>query len=559
MKKRMTSLLMAGVMAMTMVSGAAAVMAEENGEVNYYGFDEPVTIKVGLSYAAASDFTFYGGETVDDNAWVDLYNANNIFLDVLYDVDPSQAETKLATAIMSGDYPDIISTTAAEYQNYVDSGVVADISEVYEKYASDDLREIMEYDGGMALGGLEVDGKIYGLPTISDPYTSVHVMFIRKDWLDNLGLEVPTTMEQLKEVAHAFTHNDPDGNGVNDTYGLAFDGVNVLNDSVGNMGAFFEGFGVYLGKTGLSYLENEDGEIVWGGANAEGMKAALTLLNEMYEDGSIARDFITMDAESIFAETGAGRAGIWFAPNWGAMNPAADAAMNDINAHVIAAAVPSGIEGQERLGYVSATPSKVYCVSSECENPEVLIKLLNLTAKYMNPEKCTAEEYNMYYGDSANYSGWKMTLCHVSIPTGRQTAAALTSAIENGDPSALNTKQLENYTSIKTYMDAVADGTYDPFDTTHQRGHSLYTVYSDPQCAWTVLNEMLANDSFVLSAYNALPSETVSNASGTLQKLLVETIVKIITGADSVDSYDSFLETWYALGGQDALDEANGK
>lgn len=39
------------------------------------------------------------------------------------------------------------------------------------------------------------------------------MMFIRQDWLDNLNLEIPTTMEELKAVAKAFTEQDPDGNG----------------------------------------------------------------------------------------------------------------------------------------------------------------------------------------------------------------------------------------------------------------------------------------------------------------------------------------------------------
>ena len=44
-------------------------------------------------------------------------------------------------------------------------------------------------------------------------------LLIRKDWLDNLGLEVPTTLDELFDVMYAFTYNDPDGNGKNDTWG----------------------------------------------------------------------------------------------------------------------------------------------------------------------------------------------------------------------------------------------------------------------------------------------------------------------------------------------------
>jgi hypothetical protein len=177
--------------------------------------------------------------------------------------------------------------------------------------------------------------------------------------------------------------------------------------------------------------------------------------------------------------------------------------------------------------------------------------------KYQNADNCTKEEYNMYFGDSENYSGWKTSIIYGEAPNGRATNLALVAALESGDASSLNAKQTENYESMKAYIDAVEAGTFDPTDTTQQRGLSLYTVHADPQCAWNVLHTMIANDDYVLAAYNGVPSETVSEESTTLQKLLVETIVKIITGAQDVDSYDSFLNTWYAYGGQDAMDEAN--
>ena len=535
---------------------AETAQTETAEEVNLYGFDEPITIKIGVSYAAATDFVFYGDETVEDNAWMDLYKANNIIPEILYEVDPSQEATKLSTAIMSGYYPDVFKGTGAEYQNYVESGDVADITEAYEKYASEELKAYMTFDGGMALESLYVDGKLYGLPEVSDPYSGAHMMWIRQDWLDNLGFKIPTTMEELKEVAHAFTYDDPDGNGKNDTYGLALDGINIINNSLGNTEPIFRAYGCYLGTNGLTYIEGEDGTINWGGANSEGMKQALQDLADMYADGSIAKDFLTMDANTIFSEAGAGRCGIWFGPNWAGMNPAIDAAQNDINAHIVAAAVPTGTS-EATKAYAASSANTVYFASSQCENPEVLVKLWNLAVKYQNADYCTPEEYNMYFGDSANYTGWKTSIIKGEGANGKATNLALVAALEAEDGSTLNAKQQENYTSMKAYIDAVEAGTFDPTDGTQQRGLSLYTVHADPKSAWSVLHTMMDHNDYQLSAYNGIPSEDVSNASTTLQKILVEKIVKVITGAESVDSYDDFLKIWYSLGGQNAMDEAN--
>lgn len=577
MKKRIVAVFLTMVMSVSLMACGGKAVSDETStetggtstdttevakadteEVNLYGFDEPVTVKLGVSYAFASDFKFFGDETETDNAWVDLYKENNIIPEILYGVDPSQEETKLSTAIMSGDYPDIIKSKVADYKNYAESGVIADITDVYEKYASDELKAYMNFDGGKALDSLKIDGKLYGLPIISNPYSGANMMFIRQDWLDNLGLSMPETMEDLQAVAHAFTYDDPDGNGKNDTYGLALDGIKVINTSVGNMDPFFNAFGVYLGKNGMSYVTDDSGNITWGGANVDGMKSALQLLQDMYKDGSLAKDFITMDDQSVFEEAGSGRAGIWFGPLWGGMNPAIDAAKNNVNAHIVAAEVPDGLNQGGTKAYTESTPSEVYCVSSQCENPELLIKLWNLSVKYQSPSYTTPEEYNMYFGDSANYTGWKTSIIYATDPgADDQTYAMLKDAFESGDTSKLSTKQLENYTSLKTYMDAVEAGTFDPEDATQQRGLSLYTVYGDPLCAREVLINMKSQDQYIFTAFSGIPTETVTNAIPTLQKLLVETIVKIVTG-ESVDSYDSFMDTWYAMGGQEAMDEANG-
>ncbi|MGN0972544.1 MAG: extracellular solute-binding protein, partial [Aristaeellaceae bacterium] len=162
----------------------------------------------------------------------------------------------------------------------------------------------------------------YGLPKISSTYGSASLLFIRKDWLDNLSLEIPTTMEEVKAVAHAFTYDDPDGNGQNDTYGFAFSGVDVVCSGWGDVSLFFDAFGAHIGNGGLAIVEQEDGSLAWGGTNVQGMKDTLTMLHDMYVDGSLAKDFLTMTGSSIAEEAGSGRCGMFVGPMWGAMNPA---------------------------------------------------------------------------------------------------------------------------------------------------------------------------------------------------------------------------------------------
>jgi len=65
------------------------------------------------------------------------------------------------------------------------------------------------------------NGKLYGVPRSRD--LGRNACAYRQDWADNLGLPVPKTIDDLYEMAVAFTNDDPDGNGKNDTYGFGLD------------------------------------------------------------------------------------------------------------------------------------------------------------------------------------------------------------------------------------------------------------------------------------------------------------------------------------------------
>ena len=67
-------------------------------------------------------------------------------------------------------------------------------------------------------------------------YAGNEGLLVRKDWLDKLGLAAPTTLDELYDVLYAFTYNDPDGNGKNDTYGLgAFIEINNHEGGLGRI------------------------------------------------------------------------------------------------------------------------------------------------------------------------------------------------------------------------------------------------------------------------------------------------------------------------------------
>ncbi|MCM3785999.1 extracellular solute-binding protein [Neobacillus mesonae] len=123
---------------------------------------------------------------------------------------------KLNTALTTNSMKQVTFVKHIDYafiKNSIRAGAFWEIGDYIEEFPN--LRYL---DSGI-LEQTAVDGQIYGLYT--ERPSSRQGVILREDWLDRLGLEVPKTLDQLYEVMRAFTYSDPDGNGVQDTIGLA--------------------------------------------------------------------------------------------------------------------------------------------------------------------------------------------------------------------------------------------------------------------------------------------------------------------------------------------------
>ncbi|MFC3770062.1 hypothetical protein [Paenibacillus sp. GCM10012303] len=192
----------------------------------------------------------------------------------------------------------------------VASGRFADIGVSFERYASPRLKEAYALNPDV-WKTVRVGGKLWGLPQISDGKVGDPILWVRQDWLDRLGLAVPTTLNELTAVLDAFTNRDPDGNGKDDTIGLALAGKNSLNGWIGDASFVFGAFG----DQPYQWNRMPDGSLAYGSVQP-GMRDALAVLAEWYGRGYLHPNFGTYDeqsASSLFAD---GQAGIISGPGW---------------------------------------------------------------------------------------------------------------------------------------------------------------------------------------------------------------------------------------------------
>ncbi|UKS28607.1 extracellular solute-binding protein [Paenibacillus sp. HWE-109] len=136
---------------------------------------------------------------------------------------------KLNTMIASGDIPDLFYAEGVPSNNYIRDGVARDLTGIVtpEKMPNYFKNWVTEAN----LKSYQVQSAFKRAPV---PYETNYyrTFYIRKDWLDKLNLKMPTNYDELVNVMKAFTFNDPDGNGKNDTYGFtaAGSGTSVSMD-----------------------------------------------------------------------------------------------------------------------------------------------------------------------------------------------------------------------------------------------------------------------------------------------------------------------------------------
>lgn len=148
-------------------------------------------------------------------------------------------DVKINTAAAANALPDIFMVRRDVWTKLIPTGLIAPVDTMYSKMPT---RSATQYDAD-SRAFTTVNGKSYGLASPGS-IAKNEGLVIRKDWLDKLGLKVPTTTAELMNVMKAFTEKDPDGNGKADTYGYgAFIEINNFEEGLGRrfepiMGAF---------------------------------------------------------------------------------------------------------------------------------------------------------------------------------------------------------------------------------------------------------------------------------------------------------------------------------
>jgi len=237
MKKHATRIISL-LLSLTMIVGLAA--CGKSGDVSKSGQDGKVTLTIGLPLKSnVSDY-----ENNYFTQWLEEYTGYDIEF-MFFSSTAGEAKTQLATMVAGGEeLPDLfynIQLNTDERASYGADGYFLDLRSYLEdeKLTADYRARIQELFGDeyydeMLRAITSPDNGIYGYPTavISESDLPHNMVYINQTWLDKLGLEKPTTWDEMVTVLRAFRDQDPNGNGIKDEVPMV--GANITRCRMGN-------------------------------------------------------------------------------------------------------------------------------------------------------------------------------------------------------------------------------------------------------------------------------------------------------------------------------------
>lgn len=335
---------------------------------------EPASTEITLPLSDGESLSYFIALDANASIVVDDYNDNEFFqaleektgvhIDWMMN-SSSDYVTNFNLMIASNQIPDMVYGVA----NYYSDGLDASIDDGYFMDLTDKVAEYMPNYQALRLANPEVE---INTKTDSGRLACVYAVYteeqgpwygmqMRKDWLDELGMEVPTTFDEWEAALTGFK----DQLGAYAPLSLTFNGFDAMN---GSMSA---GYGVWA-----TWQLDETGKVNWG-PSMDGWREYLTKMNDWFEKGLIDPDFMAQDAFMVdMTSVITGKTGAW--TSMYTMPSLYEASSEDTDMYIIPVTSPVVNEGDElHIRYRDVSYGATTSVSANCSNWELALHWLD--------------------------------------------------------------------------------------------------------------------------------------------------------------------------------------
>lgn len=279
----------------------------------------------------------------------------------------------MTLSISSGDLADILVLSKMDYAEYVNTGYLIPLDALLAEHGGNITALTTELGKKLCT----VDGVQYVFPYENN--NSKYFTYLRNDWLKNLNIDLgkypqiegsdiyQIPLADYAQMLEAFTFNDPDGNGKNDTYGMSFYGE--FNPEI----AFMNFFGAFGGQMTQSY--EKDGK-VWAFETTDEYRAALEYIKTLWDKGVMDPELFILKGDQAKAGMMNGKAGSfvgWWSTGYEFIRDGMwdlQAGTEWATAEIIGADGKAGMRDNGRIGNTVA-------ITSSCKDPVFAMKVLN--------------------------------------------------------------------------------------------------------------------------------------------------------------------------------------
>ncbi|MBO0600709.1 ABC transporter substrate-binding protein [Sporosarcina sp. E16_3] len=507
-------------------------------------FSKELTLKLSGSFTQ--------GKIEEDN-WVQKKLEKMFNVKIVNTKNNTWSKDEVSLMVASGDVPDTFSFTAGTQtsRQLYEGGVTRTIPRaMIEKYAPLYSKMIDENAPGWEMNlAPEKENEYLNLTGYQGHAAGIlWAPTFRLDWLENLGIAPPGeinpvgtegglerifftdkayTLEEVEKILHAFTYDDPDGNGINDTYGML-----PYNNQLHWMNTLMGAHGVASG-----YNLMEDGELISAEISNK-YKEGLKLLAKWQEMGVIDPEWTTIDVETSWEKYKQGRTGYFTAQRsyvameeWTKTRAPQNLVAADPNVKVLVTAPEIGPDGQQGQGaWMPVTLlGDAFQISKDVTDEE-LARILQIF-DYINHDD---DSRWTIYGEVGEHSEWGGTPEESSL------------LVKEEYPSTEGNMGFNAY-NFRTYS-----GKRLQWLTSEKTLKLMEQFFAKPEVV-----EKMAIRPYRYDLFNETKGQELTKRySGQLNTIVEEFRMKAIVGELDVDKeWDSYVENWLKNGGKQVLEE----
>ena len=493
-------------------------------------YDQTVTITTMGEENSGTEFQ--NGDDYGNNPWYRAYK-ERFNIDLQNKWISNDYGTKLNLAIADKDIADVFYVDSARLTTLYEAGLIMPLDEVFEKYASDTLKQYRkDYADTWETGCF--DGQLYGLPQMNyGIIDQFQYIWIRQDWMKECGFEEPKTMDDVIKIATTFAEKYGG-------YGLA------ECQTLENFYRLALSWGAHPGI----WVKQADGTLGYGTVQPE-MKEALAQYTEWYKQGIVNPNFTTLNWDKMMQGMINGECGVIPFAQWFGYNPLPDLIKNQgADAIFFPYEIPTQ-DGSPIKGSVTFNNNGYVVISKNCQNPEAVMKIVNFYVYTVND--AVGVETNEYLSSlhSFNYPNVVRGTRIINPMNDYNQFLQVKDAFdrylagEDVDTSALGTN-LSKYESCVNWVTS-----QDP------NGVGDFLQQGNDRSAYGIAKKYVDEEQYVQDAKWGPDTPTLQSAGSTLNDILVEGFTKIIIGEKPIDYFDEVVQQWYTAGGEQATKEIN--